>query len=237
MTDALIRVKKIFDMIEKAESIDSLKEIQNTEFTEGQRKKYFPGDKYPQLKLSLSNKEIEQLKADGFLDGNGSLSKKCADEKSLIKNMTPLEKLLYSVLWKNGDLGKEKHITDGVLRNRDSGYVKGETGLVFYYFGLHLDDKKNPIIDQHVIRAFKLFRSKNPSITEIDMIIKKDTVTDKDKAVCEDYISWQNKLALKAYDPFEFTYNLDRLLFGLGKSLKKQQTKYGLLEKNVIKPL
>ena len=220
MEDVLTRVKKIFDLIEAATSIDKLNEIQN-QFTIEEMKKNFPSEKYPQLRLSLSNDDIEQLKTDGFLDEDGSISKKCANGIELKKTLTPLEKLLYSVLWKNGDLGKEKHISDGVLENRDSKYIKGETGLVFYYFGQHLKDKKKPIIDQHVIRAFKLYQALNDGVEDIDKILKMDTLNSKDKDTCLSYIKWQNEHKLKASNPIEFTYHLDRLLFGLGKSLKK----------------
>ena len=220
MEDVLTRVKKIFDLIEAATSIDKLNEIQN-QFTIEEMKKNFPSEKYPQLRLSLSNDDIEQLKTDGFLDEDGSISKKCANGIELKKTLTPLEKLLYSVLWKNGDLGKEKHISDGVLENRDSKYIKGETGLVFYYFGQHLKDKKKPIIDQHVIRAFKLYQALNDGVEDIDKILKMDTLNAKDKDTCLSYIKWQNEHKLKESNPIEFTYHLDRLLFGLGKTLKK----------------
>ena len=218
--NVLNRVKDIFSLIDKANSIDDLEKIQN-EFSPKEIKDNFPSGKYPKLKFSLSNEDIEQLKTDGILNQDGTISKLCADADKLKKNLTPLEKLLYSVLWKNGDLGKEKHITDGILENRDSKYIKGETGLVFYYFGQHLKDKKKPIIDQHVIRAFKLYQALNDGVEDIDKILKMDTLNSKDKDTCLSYIKWQNEHKLKASNPIEFTYHLDRLLFGLGKSLKK----------------
>jgi len=221
MTDALTRVKKIFRLIENASSIDELKEIQN-EFTLKEIKDYFPSDKYPQLKFSLSTDELEQLKKEKILDSNGSISKNCA-ENNVLK--TPLEKLLYAVLWKNGDLGKEKHIADGVLGIRDNQEIKNEKGLVFYHFGKHLQNKTNPIIDQHVIRAFKLYEASDSRLEDIDKILKKETLNAKDKSTFLRYVEWQNKHRLKDSDPIAFTYYLDRLLFGLGKSLKNKASR------------
>lgn len=225
MTDALTRVKKIFSLIESASTIDELKAIQN-QFTLKEIKDYFPSDKYPQLKFSLSSDEVNQLKKEQILDSNGSISKNCAEDNFL---RTPLEKLLYSVLWKNGDLGKEKHITDGVLGIRDNQEIKNEKGLVFYHFGKHLQNKTNPIIDQHVIRAFQLYEASESDLEHIDKILKKETLSSKDKATFLRYVEWQNKHRLKDKDPIAFTYYLDRLLFGLGKSVKNKASRNATL--------
>ena len=102
MEDVLTRVKKIFDLIEAATSIDKLNEIQN-QFTIEEMKKNFPSEKYPQLRLSLSNDDIEQLKTDGFLDEDGSISKKCANGIGLKKNSDPSrEATLLSIMEKWG---------------------------------------------------------------------------------------------------------------------------------------
>jgi hypothetical protein len=216
VTDAIERVKKIFSLIENASTIDELIGIQN-QFTQKEIKDYFPSDKYPQLEFSLSPEEVNQLKKEKVLDSDGTISKCCAKNNVL---RTPLEKLLYSIIWKNGDLGKEKHITDGVLATRENKEIKNEKGLVFYQFGKHLEDKNNPIIDQHVVRAFSVYEACQSDIEQINNILKKETINAKDKDVFSRYFKWQSKHKLKASDPIEFTYYLDRLLFGLGKSIK-----------------
>jgi hypothetical protein len=216
MEKALDRVAKLFKSIENAKSFNVLIDIENSDqFTDKERKSNFPDKRYPHLKFSITPDDIDNLKSAKFLEEDGSLSLNCANDKIL---KTPLEKLLFSVLWKNGDLGKEKHITDGIISNRDNGKVKSEEGLVFYYFGKYLKQKTNPIIDQHVIRAFMLYEIGNERNCE--EILRKKTVSAKDKPICLKYINWQNQLLLKKDDPEMFSYHLDRLLFGLGKSIK-----------------
>jgi hypothetical protein len=216
MEKALDRVAKLFKSIENAKSFNVLIDIENSDqFTDKERKSNFPDKRYPHLKFSITPDDIDNLKSAKFLEEDGSLSLNCANDKIL---KTPLEKLLFSVLWKNGDLGKEKHITDGIISNRDNGKVKSEKGLVFYYFGKYLKQKTNPIIDQHVIRAFMLYEIGNERNCE--EILRKKTVSAKDKPICLKYINWQNQLLLKKDDPEMFSYHLDRLLFGLGKSIK-----------------
>jgi hypothetical protein len=216
MTDAVTRVKKIFSLIENASTIDELMKIQN-QFTPKEIKDFFPSNKYPKLEFSLSPEEVNQLKKEKVLDSDGTISKCCAKNNVL---RTPLEKLLYSIIWKNGDLGKEKHITDGVLATRENKEIKNEKGLVFYQFGKHLKDKINPIIDQHVVRAFSLYEACESDIENINKILKKETINAKDKHVFSRYVKWQSKHKLKVSNPAEFTYYLDRLMFGLGKSVK-----------------
>jgi hypothetical protein len=53
--------------------------------------------------------------------------------------------------WKNNDLKKLKHIIEGI---KDENEYK-KTGIVFYQFGKHLRNIGEPIIDQHVLRAFQ----------------------------------------------------------------------------------
>lgn len=216
MEKTLKRVKELFKSIENAESINGLIKIEHgSQFTDAERKKNFPGKNYPQLKFSITPDDINTLKRAKFLEEDGSLSLNCANESAL---KSPLEKLLFSVLWKNGDLGKEKYITDGVMGNRDNVKVTDEKGLVFYYFGKHLNQKINPIIDQHVIRAFMIYKIGNEKNCE--EILRKKTVSAKDKEICLKYIVWQNQLLLKKADKEMFSYRVDRLLFGLGKSIK-----------------
>ena len=224
MEKTLARVAKLFKAIEQAKSFNDLIEIERSDqFTDKERGQNFPGRRYPQLKFSITPDDIVTLKESKLLEEDGSLSLNCASEDIL---KTPLEKLLFSVLWKNGDLGKEKHITDGIMGNRDNRRVKDETGLVFYFFGKHLIQKTNPIIDQHVIRAFMLYEVvNNKNYEDYKKIVGKETVNTKDKPICLKYIKWQNEHVLKKADPAMFSYHLDRLLFGLGKSIKTEASR------------
>lgn len=212
LEDLQNNITTIFNKIEEAESIEELKLIQ---------KQYpylekFPEEKYPKLDISLTKKEIKILEKEGLLDSNGVIPKNLAKNSPL----SPLEKLLYSILWKNGDLGKEKHVIEGVI-GRDN----KKDSLVFYYFGRHLANKSNPIIDQHVIRAWLSFKASKGKYQNFEEILNKTSVNAKDKKECEEYIAWQNKHKLKKIKPIEFTSYVDKLLFTLGKYLKNANIK------------
>lgn len=221
MTALKKQVIEIFTKIEKAKSIEELKSIQNQDQYAYLNDKKFniPENKYPRLNISLTSDDIKFLKEKNFLDKDGFLCKSLATNNDLLSPLSPLEKLLYSILWKSGDLvkNKEKHIHDAVVGSNDK-----EDGLVFYYFGKHLADKSNPIIDRHVIRAWKSFKAINDKSQNFEEELSSEDVTPKDKEVCEDYIKWQNDCPLKELNPNEFTYYVDRLLFALGKYLKSQ---------------
>jgi hypothetical protein len=204
-------IKVIFSKIEAAKSIEELKLIIN--LNQYPYLKKFDEKKYPRLDISLTTKDIDYLKEKNLIDKDGFLCKSIAESDSL----SSLEKLLYSILWKNGDLGKESHIINGVIGGPDK-----KSGFVFYYFGRHLENKTNPIIDQNVIRAFSSFQASKNKFQNIEKILNKKDVTAKDKKECEEYIAWQNQHKLKKAEPLEFTYYVDRLLFALGKYLKNQ---------------
>jgi hypothetical protein len=204
-------VTAIFSKIEAAKSIEELKAIQNLK--EYPYLKEFDIDerKYPRLDISLTIEEVKSLKKEGLLESNGSISLNLAKNNAL----SPLEKLLFSILWKNTDLGKEKHIIEGVIGRDDK-----KDSLVFYYFGRYLANKSNPIIDQHVIRAWLFLQASKDKSQNFEKILSKKNVASIDKVACEKYIDWQNRHKLKKTEPIEFTYYTDRLLFALGKYLK-----------------
>jgi hypothetical protein len=210
------QIIEIFTKIEEASSIEELKSIQNQDQYAHLKKYDIPESKYPRLGISLTTKDIDILKEKNLLDKDGLLSMGIAKNDPL-SPLSPLEKLLYSILWKSGDLvkHKEKHIHDGVFGREDK-----KNALVFYYFGKHLADKSNPIIDQHVIRAWLSFQASKNKFQNIEKILSKKDVTRKDKEACQEYIDWQNNHKLKKVKPIEFTYYVDRLLFAFGKYLK-----------------
>ncbi|MBC6399585.1 MAG: hypothetical protein GDA37_00935 [Ekhidna sp.] len=65
---------------------------------------------YPYLHFSISSPEIQELFNSGLLNSDGNLASNISQRDDL----NPLTKLLYSVLWKNGDLKKIKHIVQGI---------------------------------------------------------------------------------------------------------------------------
>lgn len=183
---------------------------------------------YPRIQFNLSESEIRKIKEAGFLDDEFRLTDKICQEEN---KSTPLEKLLYSVLWKQGDLNKERHIIAGVK----GGEVSDE-GVVFNYFGRHLNNKIEPIIDQHVIRAFRMksLESDDKTVRSIrvkDFSASKNAVKAKHELI-KNYLDWHKKLRDTYPEKVraDFTYHLDLLLFGLGKYIKltpKQSEKLG----------
>ena len=68
----------------------------------------------------------------------------------------PVIKLLYSQIWKNGGVPKLEHIARGAAAGDPATVTR--QGAVFHQFGVHLADRsRQPIVDQHVIRAYAVF--------------------------------------------------------------------------------
>ena len=152
--------------------------------------------KYPYIEFSITDGEIEILKKNGIITKNNMFDQYLSKNK----NLSSLEKLLYSILWKQGDLKKEKHIISGI-------YGIETNRKVFNQFGKHLRDKYEPIIDQHVIRSFIFFTTK-----EIVDVIKDKHFNDYSNK----YIEW-----IKSNNLFNSNQILiDELLFLLGRKLK-----------------
>lgn len=146
---------------------------------------------YPALPFSISQEEVEALEEAGWLTrmkgeerpGTYSLNVKKFKEASSV------EKLLLALIWKNGDLAKIHHIVLGI---KGEPAVKGR--IVFHAFGSHLaNPTENPIIDQHVIRAYQLlkyFKNQENDPSELDKIRKKTTFSKGDENLVEEYKAW-----------------------------------------------
>jgi hypothetical protein len=210
--DAKKLVKDVFYSIVRAESIEDLSEIVKREpilF-----KNRFDPSKYPDLTVSLSTEEINSLKSTGILSEENKIQ---AVKK--LTTFTALEKLLYSLLWKNGDLGKEVHIVEGVLSIEEEEDASKKTGLVFYQFGRHLARREEPIVDQHTIRAFLIFSNLNSGDSEITRIRKRETLEREDLHAFKAWISSLSKSRV------EIQFHIDKVLFSLGKSIKISKKK------------
>ena len=191
-----------FNNIQYYNFFDDLKSSTNKDFLVGLFQKYELERKdkklYPDIKFNITVNEIEILKQNGYITEDyffdSGLSKR--------KELSSLEKLLYSIIWKQGDLKKEKHIISGICG-------KNTVRKVFNQFGKYLNDKNEPIIDQHVVRAYIYFKEK--------III--DDIKDKHiKIYSDECIKW-----IKNYDLFKIDKNLlDELLFSFGKKIKNK---------------
>ena len=174
--------------------------------------------KYPRFKISLSKNEIDELSHNKSIIKNKEkghiLNPEIFQNENNKFNLTPLEKLLLGILWKNGDYKKESHIINGILYEEETkdDYKIKNGRYVFWNFGRYLKNKKRPIADQHTIRAY----------TKITGTEKKETQT------YIDYLIWFDKIinAIKtesspSYNVNDISYYLDRVLFELGKKCKK----------------
>lgn len=162
-------------------------------------------DRYHQLNLNITKEQVQAYISSGFFRADGSI-----DETKLEQESAAI-KLLYAFLWKQGDLQKVKYIVQGVTNHEPV----PESGMVLYYFGKHLADKKHPIIDQHVIRAFAM-ATKKPQINE-DILSKKDIDN------IQSYIHWfQHELHSDIRDNSDCRYMVDQVLYALGKRIKKE---------------
>lgn len=166
---------------------------------------------YPQLQFNITKQEIVELKEKGEITKDNLL----AD----ISDGEPLTKLLYSVLWKNGDLKKVKHIIEGILSEQQD---ERENGLVFYQFGKYLTKSPGePIIDQHVLRAFGVYKS-NGDKEKIDRFKHLSLITKKEKELIDQYKLWlRTALTKELRGNDNYSYHVDKVLFAVGKSIKE----------------
>ncbi len=175
--------------------------------------------KYPELQLELTAKDISSLMADKLDEGlrlHPDLSARLE---------TPLEKLLYALAWKNGDLQKVAHIIKGAADVKSTALTNGP-GQVFRQFGRHLADRSESIVDQHVLRAFELYEQTNtPNAAKVKAIRKKIN-WDKDVACIERYKLWLNEHFRERQDSEPgLVVNIDMVLFALGRAIKITRTR------------
>jgi hypothetical protein len=190
-----INISQIFHKILLSKSSIEIKKLRY--LIEIQTNIYFDTKKYPKMNFKLSSDEILKFK-------NGDYSTYLTD---------PLAKLLYAMAWKQGDLPKLKHIINGILNsgNENDEYAGAQ---VFYQFGKHLAHPElEPIVDQHVLRAFSVYKYGNE-------------IKPNDKQQIFDYKSWLNGLIINnEEDRTWFLYEIDKLLFVIGKAIKPSKGK------------
>lgn len=203
-------VDKVFKEIENAKSIQELDEI----IGERLESKRMDAVTYPQLEYSISGKEIEHLRNRGLINEDGNLNHDC--EK--LNEEGALVKLLYAILWKQGDLKKVKHIVAGI-EGKDE---KRSSGFVFHQFGRHLESEHEPIVDQHVLRAFVIWKC--PDKDRIGHLRKKSLINAGDIDLIDEYKNWLKSFSLteELKNTKNYVYHIDQVLFALGRMVKKK---------------
>lgn len=210
---------KVFDLIKKSKTTESIDSILDTmEIPDKNRMK---SDSYPQIKFKLDKDDIELLIKNDLIDKETLTFK----NDITIKITDPMTKLLYATIWKNGDLKKIKHIIKGVIKVNDDNNEQDDA-LVFYQFGKYLTKQSGqPIIDQHVIRAFAVYKSTDD--TNVEKLRKLETLKKTHKTLISDYINWLqgNELTNEIKSIADYTYFIDKLLFATGKTIKFKKPK------------
>ena len=182
-----------------------------------------PGEKFPRLRLELTPEDMNELKKSEVLTDDLCVTTELA--KGVLPNgqpMTALEKLLYSVLWKNGDLGKEHHIVEGVYGNEQ----KKRTGKVFYEFGGYLSGRNSFILDQHTLRCFAVrMSSTGHEISRARQLETVDRSDEQQQRWIGRYMAYYDALEKRFGDAAsDYIYEVDRLFFGAGKLIKLGKT-------------
>jgi hypothetical protein len=195
------------------------------------RIKYFPEGNLPEIKsLKLDAVRLRNIPNELWINNTPQFIPDPNCPKDDLIN------LLYAVIWKNGDINKVKHIYTGVINSDISHVNSNETdvditkAIVFKQFGAFLSNSNsNPIIDQHVLRAFSFYLGGNEINKMRDNLSKKKEITDEkllskstynDKLgilIKDEYIKWFKKLEI---NNFETNRNIDKVLFSLGKIIK-----------------
>lgn len=197
-------IKEIVENIANARQTSDWKTILNHAVFEKRQKSE---KKYPGIAQLFSREDIEAIR-DGL---------------DLQNPNTPLEKLFYAALWKNGDLSKLSHLIDGVKNAPNN-----SKAVTFYHFGKFLvEPKENPIIDQHVIRAYKLVREHGRIDQKlINEISKSGLLTIRDSENYKNYMTWvkDRHITCPQEDKVELFQNIDDVMFALGRMIKSRST-------------
>jgi hypothetical protein len=153
------------------------------------------------------------------LSKNGTLSVKPEQLENEIS------KLLYIMVWKQGDLKKFKGIINGLTSAKEDKDIKEP--FVFYQLGRHIAHGE-PMIDQHVLRAFKTFiqvgklhpeEFSNVPFAKMDK--EKYLIKSNKKSLIEHYLNW---VKLKGSKHHKIS-DIDNIMFALGKFLKSEFSK------------
>lgn len=218
-------VDDVFEKITSSDSIDQIKELKKDDRI---KKNWMSTENYPMITFKITTEEISYLKNEGKLTDALQFTN---DLPSKIND--PLTKILYALAWKNGDLPKIKHILRGI-NDADSDDKPNEEAVVFHQFGKYLTKRTGePIIDQHVIRAFAIKLAKKNDDEELGRWRKLSELNKDHVYLIAEYKKWLKdgfNNSLKAQEGY--AYHIDLVLFALGKTIKDQNKKLKKSDRN-----
>lgn len=204
-------MRELFEKASKAKSLQELDMIINQESGISSIISEFE-DKYPDFDLTVQNEEVDRLIAQGIINADHTIN------LSGEYKFSTFEKLLLAVLWKNGHITRIQPILDGITGVRKS---ESSFGVIFRQFGRSLTDPDEPIVDQHVLRAFCTFGD----ISEVKgrkEVPRKTAFKDSDQELINAYREWFKNILqeVPTQEKVTFKYRLDKLLFAVGKRLE-----------------
>lgn len=204
------QIKDLFNNLEKIESLEILKIFIKELELENSIESFY--DKYPQFDFSLTKEDIDHLRKINVIDSEHKLNPQSFPNDTL-------SKLLAAVLWKKGDINKVQHLVDGITRREGD---RTPYSLIFKQYGASLASDSEPIVDQHVLRAFEIYCLTENSNAAVEKIRKKSVYKTRDKPLLDQYRAWFNKVIEKVPDSEKLVFKekLDKVLFLIGKSLK-----------------
>jgi hypothetical protein len=207
--------------------LKELPEIHSIESLSKYIKRYIPSKyrkkqaKYPHIPFRISADDIHELVKTGWINGDHELNPdKFVDADAITQ-------LLFSIVWKQGDLLKVARIVDGIV-----GKKAGENSdyITFLEFGRYLQDPGGRvIIDQHVIRAYRIIvyseqEKQFLAPDELKRIAKKHTIKESDRELVEDFRKWVETTPL--WNPLrsepDWRSAVDDFLFAFGKMVKDE---------------
>ncbi|MCX7263942.1 MAG: hypothetical protein NT035_00760 [Burkholderiales bacterium] len=210
-------VNELFDSIQLSKSVEDLQLIPKKIKYGSHLEKRMPDKRFPRLRLRISKEEVNILKQIGILTEDMLFSTNMANGKVASGKMSALEKLLYSVLWKNGDLGKEHHLLNGIVGNSHP----GKFGAVFNEFGGYLAGQHSYILDQHTLRCFAVYVSSGDGITDARCLEQIYGTNPQHVEWINYYKAFYQEISKNLMcEKSDFLYYVDRLLFGSGKLIK-----------------
>lgn len=177
--------------------------------------------KYPRIPFQVSAEEIQKLQAAGWIntDTNELIPEKYVEAD-------PMTRLLFSMVWKQGDLLKVARIVDGILGKQAN---LNSDRITFLEFGRYLrNPQQEVIVDQHVIRAYRVisFYEKNESLPDLNErreMAKKDAIKESDRELVESFRKWVGASPSFKHlrDEPGWRYAVDDFLFAFGKMVKE----------------
>jgi hypothetical protein len=202
--------KKLFTDLEKCINLEALVQFVDSLNLSEQIKAFY--EKYPTFDFRLNADDIKTLRDSGVITESNCLNPDKFPQDTLAK-------LLGAVLWKNGDIKKVQHLIDGITSASED---RTEYSLIFKQYGASLASDNEPIIDQHVLRAWEIYRLDSYSEDAMEKSRRKSIFKVADRHLLDQYRTWFNQLLSKVPSSERGNYRdtIDKVIFIHGKAAK-----------------